>query len=207
MVQARMLDGKGVEVKKVDLAAVFEEPVRRDLIHRVVVAQLANKRQGTHAVKSRSMVAGGGRKPWRQKGTGRARQGSTRAVQWVGGGVAFGPQSRDHGLTVPKKIRKSAIMSALSARAAEGKISVVDNFGVSEKPSTKTVAGFLKKAGIERTCLIVLGSRDENIMLSSRNIPGVKVINVASLNVYDLVRHQDLVVTTEALNKISEVWS
>ena len=181
---------------------VFEAPVRPDLFHAEVNRQLARRRRGTHSTKNRSAVSGGGSKPWRQKGTGRARQGTSRAPQWAGGGSAFGPVPRAYEHSVPKKVRRAALRGALSHRLAEGDITVVDAIRVDEYKTHRVVEILeglsLGGAGV----LIVIDAADERLQRSARNIPGVTVQLVGGLNVYDVLRHPKLLVTQAAVAAI-----
>jgi len=197
------LDVVTTENKKagtVDLnAAIFEVKVKPDLLHAEVTRQLAARHTGTHSTKNRAAVSGGGSKPWRQKGTGRARQGTTRAPQWSGGGAAFGPVPRGHEHSLSKKARRAALRGALSHRLAEGAITVVEAFDVGEY-KTKRMAEILRGLGLEdHRVLVVIAERDEFVERSSRNLPRVGVLRVAGLNVYDVLRHEKLVVTRAAL--------
>ena len=169
------------------------------LIHQVVVAQQAAARQGTHATKTRGEVRGGGAKPWRQKGTGRARQGSRRAPQWTGGGVVHGPQPRSYAQRTPKKMIQAALRGALSDRAREGLVFVVDQFGIGDTPSTRQAAIRLAAVGDFTRYLVVLDRKDETSWLSLRNLPGVHVLAVDQLNAYDVVVSDAVVFTTAAL--------
>ncbi len=180
--------------------AVFGVEVKEHLFWTVVRYQMAKRRQGSHKVKNRAEVSGGGRKPFRQKGTGRARAGTTRAVHWRGGGRAFGPTPKDHGHKVNKKVRRAALKSALSRRAEEGKITVFDAFQLPEA-KTKGFVKVLTKFGFD-DLLLVLPSKDENVCLSARNIPGVTILPVEGLNVYDILRHKNVAVTTESVEGI-----
>ena len=192
---------KATKATKLD-SAIFEAPVRPDLIHTVVVAQMAARRSGSAATKSRALVSGGGRKPFKQKGTGRARAGTTRAAQWSGGGVVFGPQPRSYAQRIPKKVRKAAMRSALSLRNREGRIKVVDSFELSDT-KTKLMAERLRELGAE-DALIVTAERDRRLELAGRNLPQVRVLPVAGLNVRDIVARENLVLTREAADAIVE---
>jgi large subunit ribosomal protein L4 len=183
--------------------AVFGVEVKEHLFHLVVRQQLANKRAGTHSVKSRSEVSGGGRKPFRQKGTGRARAGTIRAVHWRGGGVVHGPTPRDHGFAVNKKVRKSALKCALSRRVEEGACTVFDNFEM-DAPKTKDFMRVMDTFGFESVLLVVGGEGSENVKLSARNLKNAKVLPVAGLNVYDILRYDNLAVTQDAVAGIVE---
>jgi large subunit ribosomal protein L4 len=180
----------------VDLPAeVFDVPVNVPLIHQVVVAQLAAARQGTHSTKRRGEVSGGGRKPYRQKGTGRARQGSTRAPQFTGGGVVHGPKPRDYSQRTPKKMKAAALRGALSDRARNGRVHVVDAFDVVEKPSTKTALAAIKALTDRRHVLVVLGRDELNAWVSLRNLPEVHLLHADQLNTYDVMVSDDVVFT------------
>ncbi|HBG02565.1 MAG TPA: 50S ribosomal protein L4 [Firmicutes bacterium] len=204
MPKVAVFNMEGKQVGELELNdAVFGVEVNQDLMHKVVLSQLANARQGTVATKSRGLVRGGGRKPWRQKGTGRARQGSTRSPQWVGGGLAFGPTPRDYSYRLPKKARRAALKSALSAKAAAGDIVVLDQLQVDE-PKTKVMASMLKTLDVQKP-LLVTAEWDANVELSVRNIPGAVVAKSQGLNVYDILNSQKLVITKDAVTKLEEV--
>ena len=185
---------------------VFNTPVHMPAIHQVVVAHLANCRQGTHSTKTRGDVSGGGKKPWRQKHTGRARQGSTRSPIWVHGGVAHGPHPRDYHQRVNKKVRQLALRSVLSDKVREDLMSVVKGFDLIDKPSTKAVKNLFNALGVGKT-LVIYHNNSLNVSYSVRNIPGAKCINVASINVYDILNAKNLIVTPEVVAKIEEVYS
>jgi large subunit ribosomal protein L4 len=187
----------------VDLSAtVFEAQVKPDLFHAEVRRQLAARRRGTHSTKNRAAVSGGGSKPWRQKGTGRARQGTTRAVQWAGGGVAFGPVPRTYQYKVPKKVRRAALRGALSYRLGEGAITVVDSLEINEF-KTKRLVEILRGLGIDRGgVLVVIDGEDLHLERSARNLPNVKVLRVAGLNVFDVLRSPRLLLTRAAVTAI-----
>ena len=204
MPKVAVFNMEGKQVGDVELNdAIFGVEVNQDLMHKVVLSQLANARQGTVATKTRGLVRGGGRKPWRQKGTGRARQGSTRSPQWVGGGVVFGPTPRDFSYRLPKKARRAALKSALSAKVASGNIVVLDQLTVNE-PKTKVLASMLKALDVQKP-LLVTAEWDTNVELSARNIPGAVVAKSMGLNVYDILNSQKLVMTKDAVNKLEEV--
>jgi large subunit ribosomal protein L4 len=181
---------------------IFGAKTRLHLLHQTVLMQLANRRAGTAATKSKGWVRGGGKKPWRQKGTGRARAGSIRSPLWVGGGTIFGPQPRDYSFRMPRKARKEALLSALSLKNRDGKIIVVDKLDL-EEPKTKLMVKALAELKVT-SALIVISQPDEKIERSSRNIPAVKVLRVEGLNVYDLVRYEHLVLTEGALKLLEE---
>lgn len=180
---------------------VFATEVKEHLFHLVVRAQLAARRQGTHATKQRAMVAGGGKKPWRQKGTGRARQGSSRAPHWRGGGVVFGPQPRSHAFQINKKVRRAALRCALSRRAEESAMYVLDSMALPEA-RTKHFRAFMKSFGFE-SLLVVLPEADSSVQLAARNLPGVTVLPVEGLNVYDVLRHKNLALAKDAIGAIT----
>ncbi len=184
---------------------VFGVEVNEAVMHQAVVMQLASRRLGTASTKTRGLVRGGGRKPWRQKGTGRARSGSTRSPIWVGGGTVFGPLPRSYAFSMPRKARRLAIRSALSAKVKAGELMVMEDIAIAE-PKTKTVVNMLDslKVGDDKA-LIIVASLDENVEKSSRNIPGVKSITSMGLNVYDILYHDKVLITKDAVSKIEEV--
>jgi len=184
--------------------SIFEAPVKPDLLHAEVCRQLAKRRAGTHSTKNRHDVSGGGSKPWRQKGSGRARQGTTRAPQWAGGGVVFGPVPRSYEHSLTKKVRRAALRSALSLRAREGAITVVDALEVPEF-KTRQVADALKALSLSgQGVLIVIDQADERLERSAKNLSGVAVLRVAGLNVYDVLRHPKLLLTKAAVSALEE---
>ena len=198
---------EGKEVGKIDLSdAVFGVEVNEHLVHMAVVSQLANKRQGTQKAKTRSEVSGGGRKPWRQKGTGRARQGSTRSPQWTHGGIALGPKPRTYGISINKKVRRLAMKSALSSKVAAEEMMVVNKVEL-EDIKTKAVVEMLTKLKAAKKTLIVTADKDEKIYKSARNIAGVKVVTVNTLCVYDILNCDSFVVLKDAAKKIEEVYA
>ncbi len=185
---------------------VFGVAVRPDVMHEVVVNYLANQRQGTQSTKTRTEVRGGGIKPWRQKGTGRARQGSIRAPQWVGGGVALGPKPRDYRYTVNKKVRRLALKSALSSKVEDNELIVLDAFAC-EEIKTKQVASLLKNLNVSEKALIVLPENDKNIVLSARNIEGVDTTYVGAINTYEVLNHTKCIILKDAVTKLEEVYA
>ncbi|MBE7049981.1 MAG: 50S ribosomal protein L4 [Ruminococcaceae bacterium] len=198
---------EGSEIGTIELSdAVFAHEINKVAMHQVVVNYLANQRQGTQSTKTRSEVRGGGIKPWRQKGTGRARQGSIRATQWIKGGIALGPKPRDYSYTVNKKLKKVALVSALSAKCADNEIIVVDNIAL-EEIKTKKIAEMLKNLKVESKALIVTNEKNDNVVKSARNIKGVTTTFMGSLNVYDILNSDVLVVTKDAVSKIEEVYA
>ena len=182
--------------------AVFETRVKPDLLHAEVRRQLAARHAGTHSTKNRHAVSGGGSKPWRQKGTGRARQGTTRAPQWAGGGVVFGPVPRSYDHALPKKVRAAALRSALSLRASEEALTVVDSLSL-EEYKTSAISAMIQALGLEGGVLFVIAEADEKVERSARNIPRVDVIRAAGLNVYDVLNHKNLVLTQDAVEAVT----
>lgn len=205
MATIEVKDTSGKKVGTADVAdAVFAIEPNTFAMHQVVRSQLAARRQGTHSTKGRSEVRGGGAKPWRQKGTGRARQGSIRSPQWKGGGVVFGPTPRSYGFRVPNKVVKLAMRSALSAKLVDEELFVIDGFGLTEA-STKQAAGILKSLGIEGRCTVVVADDDVSAILSLRNLPKVRVITAPEANTYDLVDNVSLLFTKPALEWLEGV--
>ena len=197
---------EGKEVGSIELNdAVFGVEVNEHLVHMAVVNQLANNRQGTQSAKTRSEVSGGGRKPWRQKGTGHARQGSTRSPQWTGGGVVFAPKPRDYSFKMNKKEKRIALLSALSSKVAESKIVVLDEFKLDEI-KTKKFVEVMNNLNVENA-LVVLEGENKNVVLSGRNIPTVKVSATNEINTYDVLKYETLVVTKAAVEKLEEVYA
>lgn len=205
MTTIEIKDAKGKKAGSADLSAsVFGIEPNVPVMHQVVRSQRAAWRQGTHATKTRGEVRGGGKKPWRQKGTGRARQGTIRAPQWAGGGTVFGPHPRSYAFPVNRKEVKLAMRSALSAKLADGELYVVEDFKF-EKPSTKEAAAVLKALGLERRTTIIVSDDDVETYLSFRNIPTVNILPVSEANTYELIDNKALVFTAEALKRIEEV--
>ena len=206
MANVSVYNMEGKEVGKMDLNdAVFGVEVNEHLVHLAVVAQLANKRQGTQKAKTRSEVSGGGRKPWRQKGTGHARQGSTRAPQWTGGGVVFAPTPRDYTIRLNKKEKRAALKSALSSRVQENKFIVVDELKMDEI-KTKKFKAVLDNLKVGKA-LVILNDNDQNVVLSARNIADVKTASVGTMNVYDILKYNTVVTTKAAVATIEEVYA
>ena len=206
MANVAVYNMEGNEVGTIELNdAVFGVEVNEHLIHLAVVRQLANKRQGTQKAKTRSEVRGGGRKPWRQKGTGHARQGSIRAPQWTGGGVVFAPVPRDYEVKMNKKERRAALKSALTSKVQDNKLVVVDSLTLAEA-KTKEMQKVLTNLKAVKP-LVVLAADDKNVYLSARNIEDVQTATVNTINVYDVMRHQTVVVTKDAVASIEEVYA
>lgn len=186
--------------------SVFGAEVRPDVMHEVVVNYLANQRQGTQSTKTRTEVSGGGIKPWRQKGTGRARQGSIRAPQWVGGGVALGPKPRDYRYSVNKKVRRLALKSALSSKVVDNDIIVLEGLKLDEI-KTSSIAKILSNLGVTEKALIVLPENDKNIVCSARNIKGVDTTFVGAINTYEVLNHTKCIIVKDAVAKLEEVYA
>ena len=207
MLKTNVYDMNGKQVGEVELSeAIFGIEPNESVVHDVVKNHLANCRQGTQSALTRAEVSGGGKKPWNQKGTGHARQGSTRAVQWTHGGVAFAPKPRDYSYTLNKKVRRLALKSALSAKAQSEDIVVIDEIKMDEI-KTKKFAGFLSAVNADGKALVVTAEVNENVVLSARNLPGVQTAFANIINVYDILNAKKLVVDKAALAKIEEVFA
>ncbi len=205
MPKVAVYNKEGATVGEITLSdAVFGAEVNPGLLHEVVQMYLANQRQGTSDTKTRAEISGGGRKPWRQKGTGRARQGTTRAPHWRHGGVAFGPHPRSHGWTMPKKARRAALRQALSSKLAHGELVVVESFDL-EAPKTKEVVALLKALGAQNKGYLVTAVESANVYKSARNIPGVRANAARNLNVYEVLSAGKLVLTKDAIAQVEEV--
>ena len=207
MPKVDVYDIKGKKVSDVELAEnIFGIEPNEAIVHSVLVNYLANQRQGTQSTKTRAEVRGGGRKPWRQKGTGRARQGSIRAPQWIKGGIALGPKPRSYTYRVNKKERQLAIRSLLSAKVLDNELTVVDKLEVKE-PKTNVMVKALTSLKVEGKTLIILADKNENVLLSSRNIEGVKTIGINTINVFDLLNCNKLVLPLDTVKKLEEVYA
>ena len=207
MAKIALTNMQGANVGEIELAdGIFAVPMNEPVVHQVIVAQLANKRQGTQSALGRTEVSGGGKKPWRQKGTGRARQGSTRAPQWTHGGVVFAPKPRDYSKSVPRKVKRLAIKCALSAKVAGNEMIVLDALSV-ETPKTREMAKILNNIGATGKTLLVLPGKDETIARVSNNISGLKLAFVNTINVLDIMNCDKFVVVKEAVSKIEEVYA
>ncbi|MBM7707519.1 50S ribosomal protein L4 [Chryseomicrobium aureum] len=205
MAKVKVLNVTGSEVGEIELNdSVFGIEPNEAVLFEAIIAQRASLRQGNHKVKGRSEVAGGGRKPWRQKGTGRARQGSIRSPQWRGGGIVFGPVPRSYSYKLPKKVRRLALLSALSSKVREESLLVVDALSF-DAPKTKDFVQVLKDLSIAKKALVVTADLDENVALSARNIAGITVVSASGINVLDLVGHDQLIMTKAAVEKVEEV--
>lgn len=207
MAQVNMLKMDGSKAGQIELKnEIFAIEVNQDAVHAVVKNYLANQRQGTQSAKTRSEVRGGGRKPFRQKGTGRARQGSSRSPIHVGGGVVFAPKPRDYSYRLPKKIKRLAMKSALSAKVSDNEIIVLEDLSF-DKPKTKDMIEVLSKINAAKKALIITDIKNENVIKSAANIPGIKASMVGEMNVYDIINHDSLIVTKDAVARIEEVYS
>ena len=207
MPSINVVDMKGKNVGTVELAdAIFAIEPNTAVMHQMVVSYLANQRQGTQSALTRAEVSGGGKKPWRQKGTGRARQGSTRAPQWTHGGIVFAPKPRDYRFSVNKKVKRLALKSALSSKAMDSEIIVVDAITLDEY-KTKVIVDMLAAIGADKKSLIVLPEVDKKVIKSASNIKGVKTAQVGELNVYDILNADKLVIVKDAVSKIEEVYA
>src|SRR5690606_20162341 len=206
MPKVAVYDMNGSQVDDIELSdAVFGIEPHAAALHDAVVMQLASMRRGTHAVKNRAAGRGGGRKPWRQKGTGRARHGSIRSPERVGGGVVFGPTPRSYAYKLPKKVRRRAMTSALSSKVRDNELIVLDALKM-DQPKTREMVKVLDNLKADRKALLVSSEYDENVALSARNIPGVKFVKADGLNVYDILNHDKVILTRDAVARVEEVW-
>ncbi len=207
MALAKVYNTNGEQVGEVELnEELFNAPVNEAVLHEVIKNYLANQRQGTHATKTRAMVRGGGRKPWRQKGTGRARQGSIRSPQWIKGGIVFGPHPRSYRYNLPKSLKRVAMKSALSSKYKENKIIVLEDLNL-DKPKAKEIIKLLNNLKVDSKTLIVLSHNRENVYKSSRNIPGVETTYIGLMNVHDIMTHDTFIITKDAVDKMEEVYA
>ena len=207
MPKVDVLNINGQKVEELELSeSIFAAEISEYAVYEVIKNHLANRRQGTQSAKTRAEVRGGGRKPWRQKGTGRARQGSTRSPQWIGGGVVFAPKPRDYSYSVNKKVRRLALKSVLTTKVNEGNLIVLDALEMNA-PKTKDFIAMLSAVNAGKKALVVTAENSPNVVKSGRNIPGVDVTFVNTLNVYDIMRHDSLIITKEAVRKTEEVYA
>lgn len=207
MPKVDVLNINGQKVEELELSeSIFAAEISEYAVYEVIKNHLANRRQGTQSAKTRAEVRGGGRKPWRQKGTGRARQGSTRSPQWIGGGVVFAPKPRDYSYSVNKKVRRLALKSVLSTKVNEGNLIVLDALEMNA-PKTKDFIAMLSAVNAGKKALVVTAENSPNVVKSGRNIPGVDITFVNTLNVYDIMRHDSLIITKEAVRKTEEVYA
>ncbi len=200
-----MVDQNNKKVKDVELSGLFSTEVRTHLIHAAVVNHLANRRAGTASTKNKALVSGGGKKPWKQKGTGRARAGSNRSPLWRHGGTVFGPMPRDYSYAIPKKAKRAALVDALASKVAENRLILIDSLNLAE-PKTKLVSTLLENLGIQENALVLIKTENKNLTMAARNIPSVKVLRMENINVYDLLKYPYLITTQDALNSVQEVY-
>lgn len=206
MIEVEVKDRNNNTVEKINLRDdIFGVRAAPGVVHKAVINFLANQRQGTHATKTRGLISGGGKKPWRQKHTGRARAGSIRSPLWRGGGIVFGPQPRDYSYNLPKKVKRLALMTSLSAKLSDGEVVIIDNLSI-EKPRTKEIVEALKNLGLTgKSVLIILPEKDNTIALSARNVPGVSITRATDLNTYDVIAHNILLMTKEAVIRLEDI--
>lgn len=200
-----LVDQNNKKIKDVELSSVFTSEVRPHLVHAAVVNQLANRRAGTAATKNKAMVSGGGKKPWKQKGTGRARAGSSRSPLWRHGGTVFGPTPRDYSYALPKKAKRAALVDALALKIKENRLVLVESLNLSE-PKTKLMTSMMVNLGIQENALVLINSENVNLTLAARNIPSVKVLRMDNINVYDLLKYRYLITTQDALTSLQEEY-
>lgn len=205
MPSVAMVDQKNKKVKDVELPALFSTEVRPHLIHSAVVNQLANRRAGTASTKTKGLVRGGGKKPFKQKGTGRARAGSSRSPLWRHGGTVFGPLPRDYSYALPKKAKRAALIDAMASKVADNRLVLVENLVLAE-PKTKLMSDLLETLGVQENALVLIKTENKNLTLAARNIPSVKVLRMDNINVYDLLKYRYLITTQDALNAMQEVY-
>lgn len=205
MASVAMVDMSNKKVKDVELPAVFGVEVKSHLLHSAVVNQLANRRAGTAATKTKGLVSGGGIKPFKQKGTGRARAGSTRSPLWRHGGTVFGPVPRDYSYSMPKKEKRAALAAALSSKVGENRIILLDKLELAE-PKTSKMSELLKTLGVAESALVLINAENKNVALASRNMPNIKVLRMENINVYDLLKYRYLITTQDALTTMQEVY-
>jgi len=200
-----MVDQNNKKVKDVELSGLFTTEVRPHLMHAAVVNQLANRRAGTASTKNKALVSGGGKKPFKQKGTGRARAGSNRSPLWRHGGTVFGPMPRNYSYAMPKKAKRAALVDALSAKVLENRLLLLESLNVAE-PKTKLLSTMLETLGVQENAVFLIKDENKNLSLAARNIPSIKVLRLENINVYDLLKYRYLITTQDALNTIEEVF-
>lgn len=205
MASVSMVDMSNKKVKDIELPALFGTEVKSHLLHSAVVNQLANRRAGTAATKTKGLVSGGGKKPFKQKGTGRARAGSSRSPLWRHGGTVFGPQPRDYSYSMPKKEKRAALAAALSSKVSEQRMILLDKLELTG-PRTKQMADLLKTLGVSESALVLIMGENKNVSLASRNMPSIKVLRMENINVYDLLKYRYLITTQDALTAMQEVY-
>jgi large subunit ribosomal protein L4 len=200
-----MVDQSNKKVKEVEIPSLFSADVRPHLMHAAVVNQLANRRAGTAATKNKALVSGGGKKPFKQKGTGRARAGSNRSPLWRHGGTIFGPVPRDYSYALPKKAKRAALVDAIASKIMENKLILIESLEMAA-PKTKLVSSMLENLGVQETALVLITAESKNLQLAARNIPSVKVLRMNNINVYDVLKYRYLITTQDALNTMQEVY-
>jgi large subunit ribosomal protein L4 len=200
-----IVDQNNKKIKDVELSGAFTSEVRTHLLHSAVVNHLANKRAGTASTKNKALVSGGGKKPWKQKGTGRARAGSNRSPLWRHGGTCFGPMPRDYSYSLPKKAKRAALVDAIASKVAENKLIVIDNLNLAE-PKTRLMSALLENLGVQENALVLIKDENKNLTLAARNIPTVKVLRMGNINVYDVLKYRYLLTTQDALTVMQEVY-
>jgi len=205
MASVAMVDMSNKKVKDVDLPAVFGVEVKSHLLHSAVVNQLANRRAGTAATKTKGLVSGGGKKPFKQKGTGRARAGSSRSPLWRHGGTVFGPVPRDYSYSMPKKEKRAALAAALASKVGDNRMVLLDKLELAG-PRTKQMSDLLKTLGVAESALVLIVAENKNVALASRNMPNIKVLRMENINVYDLLKYRYLITTQDALTTMQEVY-
>jgi large subunit ribosomal protein L4 len=205
MPSVAMVDKNNKKVKDIELPSLFASAVRPHLLHTAVVNQLANRRAGTASTKTKGLVSGGGKKPFKQKGTGRARAGSNRSPLWRHGGTIFGPLPRDYSYVLPKKEKRAALIDALSSKVIDNRLILVDSLELAE-PKTKLVSSLLATLGVQENALVLITAENKNLTMAARNIPSVKVLRMNNINVYDLLKYRYLITTQEALTVMQEVY-
>ncbi len=200
-----MVDQNNKKVKDVELSGLFSSEVRPHLVHSAVVNQLANRRAGTASTRNKALVSGGGKKPWKQKGTGRARAGSSRSPLWRHGGTTFGPMPRDYSYAIPKRAKRAALADAIASKVADNKLILIDSLDLRE-PKTKLMSALLSNLGVQENALVIIKTENKNMALAARNIPTVKVLRMDNINVYDVLKYRYLITTEDALNAMQEVY-
>ncbi len=200
-----MVDQSNKKVKDVELSGLFSSELRPHLVHSAVVNQLANKRAGTASTRNKALVSGGGKKPWKQKGTGRARAGSSRSPLWRHGGTTFGPMPREYSYAIPKKAKRAALAGAIASKVVDSKLILVDSLDLAE-PKTKLMSALLGNLGVQENALVIIKTENKNLTLAARNIPTVKVLRMDNINVYDVLKYRYLITTEDALNAMQEVY-
>ncbi|HTG01848.1 MAG TPA: 50S ribosomal protein L4 [Nitrospirota bacterium] len=206
MPSVAIVDQNNKKVKDAEIPGIFSEEIRPHVLHTAVVNQLANKRAGTAATKNKALVSGGGKKPFKQKGTGRARAGSNRSPLWRHGGTVFGPTPRDYSYELPKKVKRTALVNAVATKVHENRLILVDNLTLAE-PKTKLMTTLLENLGVHENAVVLIAGENKNLQLAARNVPSVKVLRTENINVFDLLKYRYLITTQDALSALQEVWN